>query len=115
MKPDARHIETYGHGGKLGVLLEVALGTAFTTRMPEFRSLARDLVLHIAAASPLNAEQMLRQPFAKDPDVTVYELLQRASSTLGEPIEVVRFARWTTETSDEREPPHDVPQQKRAA
>jgi len=47
-------IEAYIHpGSRLGVLLEVNCETDFVARTEEFKSLARDLSMQVAAASPL--------------------------------------------------------------
>ena len=35
----------------------------------------------------------MAQPFVKDPDVTIEELVTKMSGTVGEKIEVARFAR----------------------
>ncbi len=40
-------------GGKVGVLVEVNCETDFVARTPEFQTLAKELAMHIAAASPL--------------------------------------------------------------
>jgi len=46
-------IESYIHGGgRIGVLLEVNCETDFVARGDEFKTLVRDLCLHIAAANP---------------------------------------------------------------
>lgn len=46
-------IEPYIHmGGKLGVLVELNCETDFVARNPEFRELARDIAMQIAAADP---------------------------------------------------------------
>jgi elongation factor Ts len=47
-------IGSYVHmGGKIAVLVEVNCETDFVARTDDFRNLARDLAMHIAAASPL--------------------------------------------------------------
>lgn len=47
-------IESYIHGGgRIGVLVEVNCETDFVARTDDFKSLARELALHIAAANPL--------------------------------------------------------------
>jgi len=47
-------IASYVHlGGRIGVLVEVNCETDFVARNEEFQKLARDLAMHIAAASPL--------------------------------------------------------------
>ncbi|MCB8815602.1 translation elongation factor Ts [Desulfosporosinus shakirovi] len=54
-------IEAYIHGGgRIGVLIEVNCETDFVARGDEFKTLVRDLGLHIAAANPqyLNKEEV---------------------------------------------------------
>lgn len=46
-------IGTYVHMDKIGVMVEVNCETDFVARTDEFRSLVKDLAMHIAAASPL--------------------------------------------------------------
>lgn len=45
-------IESYLHGGKIGVLVEVYSETDFVARNPEFKMLAHDIAMHIAASAP---------------------------------------------------------------
>ncbi|MDR0590312.1 MAG: translation elongation factor Ts [Puniceicoccales bacterium] len=47
-------VESYIHGGgRIGVLLELNCETDFVAKNSEFRQLARDICMHIAAANPL--------------------------------------------------------------
>ena len=41
------------HGGRIGVLVELNCETDFVANTDEFQRLARDLAMHVAAASPL--------------------------------------------------------------
>lgn len=45
-------IEAYVHGGRIGVIVEVNCETDFVTRTDDFKALAHDVALHIAAAAP---------------------------------------------------------------
>ncbi len=46
-------IETYVHGeGKLGVMVEISSETDFVARLPEFKQLAHDIALQVAATNP---------------------------------------------------------------
>jgi elongation factor Ts len=51
-------IESYVHGGRIGVLVEVNCETDFVARTEDFKTFVRDIAMHIAAANPeyLNAE-----------------------------------------------------------
>jgi len=47
-------VECYAHaGGKVGVIVEVLCETDFVARNEEFKALAHDLALHIAATDPI--------------------------------------------------------------
>lgn len=51
-------VEAYIHGGgKLGVLLELNCETDFVARTDEFKTLARDLAMQVAASSPVYVER----------------------------------------------------------
>ncbi|MCQ4087220.1 translation elongation factor Ts [Saccharibacillus sp. JS10] len=47
-------VESYIHaGGRIGVLVEINCETDFVGKTDQFKSFARDIAMHIAAASPL--------------------------------------------------------------
>jgi len=46
-------IESYIHMGKIGTLVEVNCETDFVARTEDFKELARDIAMHIAATNPL--------------------------------------------------------------
>jgi elongation factor Ts len=131
-------IETYIHpGSRVGVLVEVNCETDFVARTDDFKTLAKDLALHIAAANPLYIniadvpaevvekekeiykEQvkgksadvvdkildgklakyyeeacLMEQPFAKNPDLKIKDLVAAAIAKMGENVQVKRFARF---------------------
>jgi elongation factor Ts len=88
-------IEAYIHGNnKIGVLLEINCQTDFVARSPEFKGLAREIAMHIAAASPEDVNSLLSQPFIKDPAKEVQSLLNEYIAKLGENIKIKQFARF---------------------
>jgi elongation factor Ts len=49
------YIASYVHNeGRIGVLVEFACKDSFTTKTSEFRTLARDIAIHIAASKPVS-------------------------------------------------------------
>lgn len=51
-------IESYIHGGgRIGVLVELNCETDFVARTDDFKKLAKELALHVAAANPLYVSQ----------------------------------------------------------
>jgi elongation factor Ts len=106
-------IEAYIHtGGRVGALVELGCETDFVARTPEFRALAHDIAMQVAAMSPvyLSKEEMtegetrppaqvslLQQPFIKDNSRLVGEVVQELAAKVGENVRVVRFTRWALE------------------
>ncbi|HDH99359.1 MAG TPA: translation elongation factor Ts [Firmicutes bacterium] len=133
-------IVAYVHpGDKLGVLVEVNCETDFVARTEEFRRLARDIAMQVAATAPLSVDReglpedivekekefyrsqalregkpekvvdrivegrmekfyqencLLEQPFIKDPERTVRDVVTEAIAKLGENITIRRFVRY---------------------
>jgi elongation factor Ts len=103
-------IESYIHGGgKIGVLVEVNCETDFVARTPDFRDLAHDIAMQIAATDPPSVEDepgadgqvadpsqlpLLKQPFIKDPGRTIADLVRDTAAKTGENVVVRRFTRF---------------------
>jgi len=102
-------IEAYVHqGGHIAALIEVNCETDFVARTDEFKELAHNLALQTAAMSPqfVSPEDMpqetdkdpqiaclLLQPFIKDPNKTVQDIITETIAKVGENIKVRRFVR----------------------
>jgi elongation factor Ts len=105
-------IEAYVHHTKrIGALVELNCETDFVARTSEFKELAHDLAMQIAATSPqfLTSEEippkvkkeidpqaacLLSQPSIKEPTKTVQEIIAETIAKVGENIKVRRFARF---------------------
>lgn len=114
-------IEPYIHGGgRIGSLVEVNCETDFVARTADFRALAHDLAMQVAATAPryvsldevpeaawaelekefgsrelaTTGAVLLEQPFIKDGKLTVQDLVRDHIAKLGENIIVSRFARF---------------------
>lgn len=87
-------VSSYIHNnGTIGALLQIHSETDFVAKNPEFRSLADDIVMHLAAMGPKTVEELLAQPFIKDPSLTIDDLIKSFIQKFGERIEVSNFAR----------------------
>ncbi|MGE9293425.1 translation elongation factor Ts [Ruficoccus sp. ZRK36] len=131
-------IESYIHmGGKVGVMIEINCESDFVAKNDDFKAFARDVCMHIAAASPIAVSReevdpailekekeaamgqaegkpaaavekivegkvnkyleqncLLEQPFVKNTDQTVGELLTQKIQTIGENLKIRRFVRY---------------------
>ncbi|KKP69488.1 translation elongation factor Ts [candidate division CPR3 bacterium GWF2_35_18] len=88
-------IETYVHGGgKVGVMLELLCETDFVARNSDFKKLAHELAMHIAAMEPKNIKELLKQNYIRDMSVTVEALIKQHIAKIGENIVLKRFERY---------------------
>ena len=90
----AGHLESYIHGGRIGVLLELRCETDFVARGDLFRELARGLAMHISATDPATIEELMAQPYVRDESLTVESLIKSVVAKTGENIRIARFARF---------------------
>lgn len=86
------HIESYNHNHRIGVLAEFWVSDEFTSNLPEFKTLAHQVALHVAAMNPPDLATLLSQPLAQAPEASVGEHLMQLSRDLRSRIE--RFVRW---------------------
>jgi len=107
-------VEAYIHaGGKIGVIVEVNCETDFVARTEDFRALAHDVAMQIAATNPpavgdeegestdgqtspanLDDVPLLKQPFIKDPKKTIADLVRETAARTGENVVIRRFTRY---------------------
>jgi elongation factor Ts len=79
------------HDGRLGAMLVLSCATDFAARSQLFRELGEALAMHIAALNPPDAKELLAQPFVKDGEKTVGQLVAEATARTGEPVQVREF------------------------
>ncbi len=104
-------VETYIHSGnRIGAMVEINCESDFVARTAEFRSLAHDVAMQVAAMAPQYVDEddipegdgsdpqeisLMQQPYIKDSTKTVQELVSEAVGKLGENIKVRRIARFS--------------------
>lgn len=85
-------IDAYIHTTKQsGCIVELRCETDFVSRGEGFQELAHDLSLHITAMKPQNVEELLEQPFIKNSEQMIRDLLASYIAKLGENIQISRF------------------------
>jgi elongation factor Ts len=93
-KTGSGHLETYIHGGRIGVLLEMRCETDFVAKNEHFRELAHNVAMQIASMNPESVEALLEQEFIRNPSQKIADLVSQAIATIGENIKVERFTRY---------------------
>ncbi len=87
-------LHSYIHGNRVGVLLLMRCETDFVSKNETFQNLTHEIAMHIAALNPTSVEELLAQPFVKNPSETIEGLIKAAIGTIGENIKVDKFARF---------------------
>src|ERR1051326_296122 len=100
-------IDSYVHAGRIGAMIELNCETDFVARTDDFKTLAREIAMQVAATNPrrVSAKEdasaegdgdvpLLDQPYIRDPNKTVQDLLNEAIAKLRENIVVRRFSRF---------------------
>ncbi|OGH37732.1 MAG: translation elongation factor Ts [Candidatus Levybacteria bacterium RIFCSPLOWO2_01_FULL_38_21] len=88
-------IESYIHqNGKVGAIVELLCETDFVARTSEFKNLAHEIAMQIAAMKPRDVNSLLKQEYIRDPSLTIQDFIKQAISRLGENIVLKRFERF---------------------
>ena len=101
-------VESYIHsGGRVGALVEVNCETDFVAKTEEFKNLAHDIAMQVAAMDPKCVSSddvaddeipeevcLLLQPFIKDPQKNIQTLIVETIAKVGENIRLNKFARF---------------------
>lgn len=103
-------VDSYIHAaGRIGVLVEVNCETDFVAKTEDFRQLARNIAMQVAAMNPqvIAPEDrtpdlegpdeevcLLSQPFIREPGRNIGDLIRDTVAKTGENIRVRRFVRY---------------------
>ncbi|MFA5374976.1 MAG: translation elongation factor Ts [Dehalococcoidia bacterium] len=105
-------VDVYIHtGGRIGALVEINCESDFVARTEDFKALAHNIAMQIAASEPqyvcvddipenLRAEAnpveacLLSQPFIRDPQRSIQDVITEVIAKTGENIKIRRFARF---------------------
>ena len=106
-------IESYIHtGGRVGALVELGCETDFVARNEEFKQVAHDIAMQVAAMGPVYVSNddiedgddrsasevcLLQQTFIKDSSKVVSDIVQELAAKVGENVRVIRFSRLALE------------------
>ena len=104
-------IDVYIHGGRIGALVEINCESDFVARTEDFKALAHNISMQVTATDPrfVNADDipaeiradvnpvevcLLSQPFIRDPQRSIQDIITEVIAKTGENIKVRRFARF---------------------
>jgi len=88
-------VEAYVHGdGKIGVMVEVNCETDFVARTDDFKKFVHELAMQVAAMNPKDVDELVKQPYIRDQEKTIEDLLKETLAKTGENIKIKRFCRF---------------------
>ena len=103
-------VVSYVHaGGRIGSLIELNCETDFVARISEFKDLAYNIAMQVAAMDPQYVAKeecptgveidfqnacLLMQPYIKDPSKTIQDIVTDLIAKTGENIKISRFVRY---------------------
>lgn len=86
-------IESYIHNERIGVLVDVRAETDFVVHSEPFKKLAHEIAMQIAAMAPSDTDELLKQPYIKDPSRTMADIVNATIAQVGENIKINGFSR----------------------
>lgn len=88
-------IDSYIHqNGKVAAMVELLCETDFVARTDEFRNLAHEISMQVAAMNPKDVDALLKQEYIRDSSKTIESLVKMAIGKLGENITIKQFQRF---------------------
>ncbi|MBU1127188.1 translation elongation factor Ts [Patescibacteria group bacterium] len=88
-------VEAYSHaGGRIVGVVELLCETDFVARTDEFKALAHELAMQVAAMDAENVDEFLNQVWIRDSQKTINILVKEVIAKTGENIVVRKVARF---------------------
>ena len=91
-------VEAYiSEDGKVGSVVEVNAETDFVAKNEEFKTFVMNIAKQIVEKNPKDLEELLAQESIEAPGKTIQELLVEKIATIGENMNIRRFARFESD------------------
>ena len=87
-------VASYIHNNKqIGTLLELQCETDFVAKNEDFIDMANGIAMHVTAMDS-TIESILEEPYIKNPDLTIGQVIESGMQKLGERIVIARISRF---------------------
>ncbi|OGF52026.1 translation elongation factor Ts [Candidatus Giovannonibacteria bacterium RIFCSPLOWO2_02_FULL_43_11b] len=84
-------IQSYLHGGRIGVLVKLSCETDFVAKNAEFQNVAREIAMQIASSEAEDVRSLMKEQYIRNPSMTISQYLKEAIGKFGENIEISDF------------------------
>ncbi|HUV47091.1 MAG TPA: translation elongation factor Ts [Candidatus Bathyarchaeia archaeon] len=87
-------VEAYIHAGKqVGALVKLSCETDFVSKTKEFKNLAHELAMQVAAMNPKNISELLEQDSIRDSKQKVKDLVNQLIAKMAENVRIEAISR----------------------
>jgi elongation factor Ts len=87
-------IEAYIHNNsQVGAMVKLSCETDFVSHTQEFKELAHEIAMQVAAMNPKTIKDLLSQVYIRDPKKKIDDLIKEAMAKLGENIKIEKVSR----------------------
>lgn len=87
-------VDSYVHqNGQVGAMVELLCETDFVAKTDEFKNLAHEISMQVAAMNPKDVKELVEQEYIRDSSKKVGDLIKETIAKLGENIRIERFSR----------------------
>lgn len=87
-------VEAYTHAdSRVAAVVELGCETDFVARTKDFKTLAHELALQVAAMNPKDVKELLSQAYIRDDKITIEDLIKQVIGKVGENIKIRRIYR----------------------
>jgi len=88
-------VEAYVHqNGKIGAVVVLTCETDFVARTEDFKHLAHELAMQVAALNPKSVKDLTEQEYIRDASVKISDLVKQTIAKLGENITIAEIKRF---------------------
>lgn len=88
-------IESYIHqNNRIGAIIEILCETDFVARTSEFKDLAHEIAMQVAAMNPKDVDTLLKQEYIRDGSRKIEDIIKEHITKLGENIVVKKIKRF---------------------
>jgi len=95
-------VASYIHvNGRMGAMVMLLCETDFVARTVDFKNLAHELAMQVAAMDPASIEELLAQEYIKDSKLKIRDLVKQMITKTGENIRIGKFIRMVVDNSSD--------------
>ena len=87
-------VQAISQDQRSGIMLEINCETDFVARTDEFKNLAHEIAMQVAAMDPRDVKELEKQEYIRDTQKTISDLIRETIAKVGENIVVKRFERF---------------------